>query len=209
MKSKQMLALVATAALVSGCAQQTWSPGPNARGTFDETKGRCQLAASQSGTGFAAVGSQQFVAGAAVGNAVGNAIQAQNVFNSCMSASGWVSVDPKAAAQNLTLARAALEESKACVAAVRVDTKYDTVSAHFADPATGHYSFAQMADDKIPTAEEASLVTTYEDAINPCRDKVVNVITGLDARAGEKIRAAYSSASDLDRFPMVVNRDSH
>jgi hypothetical protein len=76
-----------------GCASHTWAPGPDARGTFDETKGRCSLLARNSGGAFAASGNAAFVAGAATGNAIGNAITAQNNFNDCMLASGWVVAD--------------------------------------------------------------------------------------------------------------------
>jgi hypothetical protein len=66
--------------------------------------------ASHSGGGFVAAGSQQFVAGATLGAAIGDAVRQQNDFNSCMSASGWVLIDPKGAAQAVMQARAAIEE---------------------------------------------------------------------------------------------------
>lgn len=82
--------------LLAGCASHTWAPGPDARGTFDEARGRCSLMARHSGHGFYAAGSERFVASAALGAAIGNAIRTQNDFNDCMSANGWVMTDSHA-----------------------------------------------------------------------------------------------------------------
>src|ERR1019366_2275803 len=62
---------------VGGCASHTWTPGPGvSMADFEPTKARCSLMASNSGGGFAAYGSQNFVAGAALGNAVGESVRA-------------------------------------------------------------------------------------------------------------------------------------
>jgi hypothetical protein len=51
--------------------------------------------ARHSGGGFFAVGSPGFVAGAAIGAGIGEAIRANEDFNDCMAANGWVVADPK------------------------------------------------------------------------------------------------------------------
>ena|SRR5690348_7477696 len=79
--------------ILAGCATHTWAPGPDARGTFDEAKARCSLMARHSGGGFYASGTPSFVAGAAVGAAIGEAVRANADFNDCMQASGWVIAD--------------------------------------------------------------------------------------------------------------------
>jgi hypothetical protein len=43
--------------------------------------------------GYIDFGSSSYVAGAAIGNAIGNAVRAQADFNDCMAASGWLAVD--------------------------------------------------------------------------------------------------------------------
>lgn len=45
--------------------------------------------------GMIAVGNANYVAGAMVGHAIGNAIRAQNDYNACMEMTGWEVVDPK------------------------------------------------------------------------------------------------------------------
>jgi hypothetical protein len=51
--------------------------------------------ARHSGGGFYASGTQQFVASAALGAAIGDAFRSQDDFNDCMLASGWVTDDAK------------------------------------------------------------------------------------------------------------------
>jgi len=84
---------------LAACAHQSWVAGPNAQGTFSEAKGRCMLLANNTGGGFYAQGSQTFVASAAAGAAIGNAIKAASNFDACMMANGWEIADdaPKAA----------------------------------------------------------------------------------------------------------------
>jgi hypothetical protein len=89
------LLLTAVTALLAGCVAHTWRPGPDARTTdFDEAKARCDLVAHGQPSGFYAQGNPNFVAGAAVGAAVGDAIRTQNTFNDCMLATGWKIADP-------------------------------------------------------------------------------------------------------------------
>jgi hypothetical protein len=76
----------------------TWVPGPGATADFETTKGRCSLMARHSGSDFVAVGSESYVAGAAVGHAIGEANRTQADFNDCMSASGWRVADQQVAA---------------------------------------------------------------------------------------------------------------
>jgi len=85
----QILAVI-LALSSAGCASGNWVPGPDARGTVEEATARCDLMARHSGGGFFAAGSPRFVAGAAVGYAVGSAINASLDYNDCMKASGWV-----------------------------------------------------------------------------------------------------------------------
>ena len=49
---------------------------------------------------FAAVGSSSYVAGAAIGHGLGNAVRQNSIYNACMEAQGFVAVDelPKTAA---------------------------------------------------------------------------------------------------------------
>lgn len=89
--------LVGMGIFLASCASHQWAPGPNANPqmTFDQQKAQCSLMARHSGTGFAAMGNPNFVAGAAVGHGIGEAVRANQDLNDCMLASGWVFNDPK------------------------------------------------------------------------------------------------------------------
>ena len=93
------LTVGASLLLLAGCATHSWAPGPAARGTLEQAQGQCRLMARHSGGGFYASGTQQFVAGAMLGAAVGDAIRANDDFNDCMMASGWVVADKQPQAQ--------------------------------------------------------------------------------------------------------------
>jgi hypothetical protein len=55
---------------------------------FEPAKARCSLLARHSGGDFAATGSESYVAGAALGHAIGESVRTQQDFNDCMLASG-------------------------------------------------------------------------------------------------------------------------
>ncbi len=80
--------------LLAGCAVHTWSPGPGVSAAdFERTRARCSIMARSGQTGFSAYGSTGFVAGAALGNAIGNAVRANRDFNDCMLANGFQVAD--------------------------------------------------------------------------------------------------------------------
>ena len=97
---------VALLPLLTACVQHTWAPGPNAQGDYGSVSGRCKLMGMGSHEGFLAFGSPAFVGGAALGNAIGNAVRQQNVYNACMEASGFVAVDPQPAQAQPSVAAA-------------------------------------------------------------------------------------------------------
>jgi hypothetical protein len=60
----------------------------------------CELAALQYQQGYYAYGSTAYVAGATLGNAIGNAIRQHQVFNNCMILQGWEHFRPKVTFQS-------------------------------------------------------------------------------------------------------------
>ena len=202
MKTKLAAVTAALAALaLAGCATHTWAPGPNAKGTFDEAKARCSLMARHSGGSFAAAGDPNFVAGAAAGAAIGNAIRAQADFNDCMSASGWVVADDQVKGKNAVdlKSRVAViaQETRDCVGAVRRNPKYAVLEPHHTNLATGRYSLVQMSDTTTPTAEEASLLAAYGDETAVCQDKLIAQINELDPRSATTLRQTNARIAAL------------
>ena len=190
------------AGFLAGCATHTWAPGPNAKGTFDEAKARCSLMARHSGGAFLAAGDPNFVAGATVGAAIGNAIRTQADFNDCISASGWVVADDQVKGKNApdlkARATAILQESRDCVAAIRRNPKYAMLEPHHVNISTGRYSLTQMSDTTTPTPEEASLLAAYGDETAICEDKMIAEVNELDPRTATTMRQRYTRITDLN-----------
>src|SRR6185437_6430569 len=134
-KARALFSLSLTGLVIAGCASHTWAPGPDAKGSYDEASAQCSLMARHSGGGFYASGRPGFVIGAALGAAVGDAIRAQNDFNDCMKASGWVTADPdKASIERAQAANAQVaairSELIACKETVRRNPKFAELSPH-------------------------------------------------------------------------------
>jgi hypothetical protein len=92
-KTIAILAALANASVLCGCVSHTWAPGPTANKPFEQASGQCQLVAMGVHEGFGAIGSPGFVASAALGNALGNAVRSNRAYNACMEAQGFVAVD--------------------------------------------------------------------------------------------------------------------
>lgn len=97
---KYHLAAIGLTLLAGGCATHNWAPAPGKDpNQFTSDKARCSLMARHANNGGVyAYGSEEFVAGAMVGNAIGNAIGANQDFNDCMQAVGWEIADDERSA---------------------------------------------------------------------------------------------------------------
>lgn len=85
---KTLFALAATLALIGHAHAGAWQASPTATAA-SIANARCQILASGVGSGYYAYGSPGFVAGAAIGNAIGNLIQRAMFIDQCMRAQGF------------------------------------------------------------------------------------------------------------------------
>jgi hypothetical protein len=204
--------------IVSGCASHTWAPGPGmSAADFEPAKAQCSLMARHGGGGFAAYGDANFVAGATVGNAIGETVRTQRDFNDCMAASGWKIADQSGAASQVNQSSAASQatqsaarqaaaeraktivaDMKSCVAAIRANPIYEPLLPHFADLATSQYTMAQLTDERRPTPVEGHLIVSYHDATNACRVKFTNEVSAVSATWGAAISQELSKVEDVD-----------
>jgi len=90
---KKVTMAVVLAVSLSGCVYHQWAYGPGTTKPFGQASGECKLAGLGSQQGFLAFGNSSYVAGAALGNALGNAVRANATYNACMEAQGFVAVD--------------------------------------------------------------------------------------------------------------------
>lgn len=95
MKTKTY-AIIAACAILSACqtanqGKMQWvqfQPGD----VLEVADAKCKLYAQGQQQGLYAQGSASFVAGAQLGNAIGNAIRVQQAYNLCMTIAGWKQV---------------------------------------------------------------------------------------------------------------------
>jgi hypothetical protein len=95
-----MSALCVTGLILSACVSHTWAPGPGATGNLAQVGGQCELLAKSAGqqAGYVGAYGQPAFVGAMVGtglllNAIGNAVQQNEIFNACLMANGFVPVE--------------------------------------------------------------------------------------------------------------------
>jgi hypothetical protein len=185
---------------LSGCVQHEWLPSSGMQSAdFAPAKAQCSMIASNSGVGFAAYGSQSYVAGAALGNAIGNSIRAQETFNNCLLAKGWRVATPEiiaAANSKRQMMKSAADAAGVCVQLVRERPMYATLASFFSNATTGRHTMAQLASDRTPTLAEAQLYTTYRDETNACADRAQAEYEAISPAAASVILRIRGAMND-------------
>jgi hypothetical protein len=106
---RKWLVLAASGIALAGCETNSGpyvriGPGPE----LAYAEAQCNILAMNTGRGVIAWGSPNYVAGAQIGNAIGNAIRAEEFKKNCMVMEGWArgpSVEQQRAAARRTTAR--------------------------------------------------------------------------------------------------------
>ncbi|MET3854414.1 lipoprotein [Rhizobium sp. OAE497] len=93
---KKLIVIAASLAVLSGCqTNYAYEPiVPNAP-NLEMAQARCEMMSSSTQQGMIAFGSASYVAGAQLGNAIDNAIRADQFVKQCMTMSGWRRVPAK------------------------------------------------------------------------------------------------------------------
>lgn len=89
MKFKYMLVAAMAAGLSSCATNYTYEPIIPNPPNMEMAQAQCQMLSASTQQGVVAWGSTSYVAGAQLGNAIGNAIRADQFVQQCMTASGW------------------------------------------------------------------------------------------------------------------------
>jgi hypothetical protein len=89
MRFKVFVAASIAAALSSCATNYTYQPIIPNPPNMEMTQARCQMLSSSTQQGVIAFGSSSYVAGAQLGNAIGNAIRADQFVQQCMTMNGW------------------------------------------------------------------------------------------------------------------------
>jgi hypothetical protein len=180
MRADIRLTLITLMAIsLSACAPTIYAPSPGVNAaSFEPTKAQCSLMARHGGGSFAAYGDANYVAGAALGNAIGEAARTQADFSDCMKMNGWMPVTKEAAAAR-SIRGARLkginDQRVGCIMAARAKPSYAPLQTHWADMTTG-YTMAQLTDDHPPAGAEAAALTMYSDDIKLCASTAITEV---------------------------------
>jgi Flp pilus assembly protein CpaB len=94
---------LAAALALGGCAPMVFDKPGATQADFSEDSAKCRLVArGMNPGGFYAQGSASFVAGAAVGNAIGTAANQRATYKDCMMAAGYTVESPQVQALTLS-----------------------------------------------------------------------------------------------------------
>jgi hypothetical protein len=189
-----------------GCAPSQWAPGQNGTsGAFEQTKAQCSLAARHGGGGFAAAGSRNFVIGAAAGYGIGEAIRTQADFSDCMKANGWVpETSETVTARNVHMeqVKGLAEQQVNCTMQVRSNPHYAALVGHFSDARSGEFTMAQLTDEHLPTATEATELAAYWDEEKACSAAMTAALAPLEPRLAV-LRRELSDANEANVILLV------
>ncbi|MBB4570597.1 hypothetical protein [Rhizobium leucaenae] len=97
MKFKYVVAVAYMATMSSCATNYTYEPIIPNPPNMEMAQAQCQMMSSSTQQGVVAWGSTSYVAGAQLGNAIGNAVRADQFVQQCMTMSGWrrVSLPPQ------------------------------------------------------------------------------------------------------------------
>jgi len=186
---------------LAGCAAHTtWAPGPGLTvADFEPAKARCSLMARHGGGDFAAYGSPSFVAGASLGNAIGQAARARQDFDDCMTASGWRRVDGQyavAASATATKLKVVSAERLQCVNEVRSEPQFAVLQSKLSNVHTGSFTMEQLTNEELPTPAESRLMAAYIDNVKPCLTTAVNAISQIAPAVAPILQQQISEEQD-------------
>ena len=84
------LAIIGLAITLGACAPIVWDKPGGTQAQFNVENARCRMVArGLNPGGFYAAGSTEFVAGAALGNAIGTAVNQRQTYRDCMEMQGY------------------------------------------------------------------------------------------------------------------------
>ncbi|MBO1077277.1 hypothetical protein [Roseomonas marmotae] len=183
---------------LTGCAQNVWvKPGGNPQ-AFEAEKYACERDARQSG-GF--------------GGGLVGAMEFQAFFNRCMGSKGWAlqnkeQAEAQIASQNSSLSMAQ-SQHKSCVANLRAEPRFTTISGRLADMNAGKFTFAQMASADVPSPTEAVVLADYFTASEGCWAPMQAVLFPMVSEQQRQLMLQRRSDGDAVNAQLVRRQISY
>lgn len=159
---------LAGAFALGACAPMVFDKPGATKAEFNQDSAKCRLVARGLNSGnFYAQGSESFVAGAALGNAIGTAITQRETYKDCMMAAGYTLEGPRAAALALGI-KPITARMTACVRSAYDAPEADSIRGKLpfnAATATDE----QLSDPSYVTGPEITAINALYPRVKVCQ----------------------------------------
>ncbi len=167
-----LVAIIAGCVVVLGCAPIVWDKPGVTPAQFAQDSARCQLVAKGMNSGdFYAEGKPEFVAGAALGNAIGTAVARRADYKNCMIAAGYTERSPEVQAAVATL-KSVDANYISCVSAAYNAAEADPIRQHSPFRAS-QMTAAQLIDPAFVTEREVAAIDFIHPKIKACQQTLI------------------------------------
>jgi hypothetical protein len=181
--------ILVSSLLLNGCAPNTWAPAP---GQSDQsafsTLLRCQKQSDVVTVTIPLVPTPASIAAAGLATAIAAPFQSRMLLDACMENAGFVSVEPSRFAR-------AVEERRECVDIVRLKPRYAAIVPHLSPIGTATFTLQQLADETVPTAQDAQDLASYAGETRPCYEHYAQSVAAITPASGPIIE---QENSDID-----------
>lgn len=170
------LILLAAALALGGCAPMVFDKPGATQVDFNQDSAKCRLVARGMNPGdFYAQGSASFVAGAALGNAIGTAANQRETYKDCMMAAGYTLESPQARAVTLS-AKPIFAQFSVCARTVYDAPEADVIRSKLPFDATTATA-EQISDPSYVTEPEIAALNALHPRAKACRQDLLAALT--------------------------------
>jgi hypothetical protein len=183
---------IALGLAVAGCGPVIWDKPGVSQAEFSQEDAQCRLVARGMNSGeFYAEGSQSFVAGAAVGNAVGTAVATRATYKDCMMAKGY-SEESQQAQANAVALKPISDNVTSCVAPLYASASAEPIRRH-APFKPADMTPSQGADPAFATPEEIAAIDGLLPPLRACQQAAVAATRTASPPAAPILEATYAA----------------
>lgn len=180
---------------IAGCAPVIWDKPGVTQAQFNQENAQCRMVARGMNPGtFYAEGKPAFVAGAALGNAIGTAINTAATYRDCMMATGYTPENPQTQA-NVAKIKPILAQTSACVVAVYSAPEAEPIRLHSPyNPA--ETTPEQLADRAFVTDSEIAIIGALYPRLVECQQNTLRQISTPMPSLVPMLSAQYATGAE-------------
>jgi hypothetical protein len=183
------ITLIGAVLALGACAPIVWDKPGATQAQFNQENAKCRLVARGMNSGdFYAEGKPAFVAGAAIGNAVGTAISTAATYRDCMMATGNTPQNPQVQANSAKI-QPIVAQSVACVSALYSEPQNEPIRRH--TPFNARDATAtQLADRALAAPDEIAAIDSLRPRLQVCQKQTVDQLSTTMPSVGAIVTAS-------------------